>query len=204
MYILFSLWLTQTTLFPPLTKRYLYFSFFFKLSFVYSFFLIKKNQKIKAYAAGAKNTPLSRAERTRCAQTAFRFAGFPTYFFNAPSAEANPFHGSLSASPIFHARLRHRLLPGCLLRKSASPLPNSTSPPLESTALFPLPSFIGKEKRRCPKQPEEKGTAKRIHKKKGDAAGQHEWKGTAKRIPEWIGDAGGEPRKRTRPRRSER
>ena len=33
---------------------------------------------------------------------------------------------------------------------------------------------------------------------------EHEWKGTAKRIPEWIGDAGGEPRKRTRPRRSER
>ena len=89
----------QTTLFPPLTKRYLYFSFFFKLSFVYSFFLIKKNQKIKAYAAGAKNTPLSRAERTRCAQTAFRFSGFPTYFFNAPSAEANPFHGSPAASP---------------------------------------------------------------------------------------------------------
>ena len=103
--------------------------FFFKLSFVYSFFLIKKNQKIKAYAAGAKNTPLSRAERTRCAQTAFRFAGFPTYFFNAPSAEANPFHGSLSASPIFHARLRHRLLPGCLLRKSAPPLPNSEGHP---------------------------------------------------------------------------
>ena len=48
---------------------------------------------------GAKNTPLSRAERTRCAQTAFRFSGFPPYFFNAPSAEANPFHGSLSASP---------------------------------------------------------------------------------------------------------
>ena len=73
--------------------------FFFNLSFVYSFFLIKKNQKIKAYAAGAKNTPLSRAERTRCAQTAFRFAGFPPYFFNAPSAEANPFHGSPAASP---------------------------------------------------------------------------------------------------------
>ena len=61
--------------------------------------MIKKNQKIKAYAAGAKNTPLSRAERTRCAQTAFRFSGFPTYFFNAPSAEANPFHGSPAASP---------------------------------------------------------------------------------------------------------
>jgi len=60
--------------------------------------LIKKNQKIKAYAAGAKNTPLSRAERTRYAQTAFRFSGFPSYFFNAPSAEANPFLGSLSAS----------------------------------------------------------------------------------------------------------
>ena len=97
--------------------------FFFKLSFVYSFFLIKKNQKIKAYAAEAKNTPLSRAERTRYAQTAFRFSGFPPHFFNAPSAEANPFHGSLSASPFFHARLRHRLLPGCLLRKGASPLP---------------------------------------------------------------------------------
>ena len=38
----------------------------------------------------------------------------------------------------------------------------------------------------------------------GDAGGEHEWKGTAKRIPEWIGDAEGEPRKRTRPRRSER
>ena len=93
------------------------------MKLIYSFFLIKKNQKIKAYAAGAKNTPLSRAERTRCAQTAFRFAGFPPHFFNAPSAEANPFHGSLSASPFFHARLRHRLLPGCLLRKGASPLP---------------------------------------------------------------------------------
>ena len=91
--------------------------------------MIKKNQKIKAYAAGAKNTPLSRAERTRCAQTAFRFAGFPPHFFNAPSAEANPFLGSLSASPFFHARLRHRLLPGCLLRKGASPLPNSEGHP---------------------------------------------------------------------------
>ena len=49
----------------------------------------------------------------------------------------------------------------------------------------------------------------------GDAEGEPEWKGTAQRIPEWIGafakqtarkigDAGGEPRKRTRPRRSER
>ena len=75
------------------------FFFFFTLSSIHSFFLIKKNQKIKAYAAEAKNTPLSRAERTRYAQTAFRFAGFPTYFFNAPSAEANPFHGSPAASP---------------------------------------------------------------------------------------------------------
>ena len=49
-----------------------------------------------------------------------------------------------------------------------------------------------------------KGTAQRIRKEKGDANGESEWKGTAKRIPEWIGDAGGEPRKRTRPRRSER
>ena len=75
------------------------FFFFFTLSSIHSFFLIKKNQKIKAYAAEAKNTPLSRAERTRCAQTAFRFSGFTPYFFNAPSAEANPFHGSPAASP---------------------------------------------------------------------------------------------------------
>nr|WP_321522326.1 hypothetical protein [uncultured Macellibacteroides sp.] len=98
LFILFSLCLIQTTLFHPLTTLFLSFSFFFKLSFIHSFFLIKKNQKIKAYAAGAKNTPLSRAERTRCAQTAFRFAGFPPHFFNAPSAEANPFCGSPAAS----------------------------------------------------------------------------------------------------------
>ena len=53
-------------------------------------------------------------------------------------------------------------------------------------------------------EPVWKGTAKRIPERKGDANGEHEWKGTAQRIPERIGDANGEPRKRTRPRRSER
>jgi len=52
-----------------------------RLTLIYSFFLIKKNQKIKTYAAGAKNATLSRAERTRCAQIAFSIAYFPAVCF---------------------------------------------------------------------------------------------------------------------------